>query len=378
MKKYFAILGVIIILLFLPAVNVYGSELEDYNDFDYSQVQEAVDDIMGTGESFSFQDYVSKLISGEEQISPKGILSDIKTNVMQEIKYNASGIIKLMAIAVIAAIFTNFSGVFQNNQISDTSFYVTYLLLFTTLTTTFLTVSNIAGDALANLFRFVKAMVPTYFLAIAFCSGSRTSMIFYESTLVMIAAVNFILLKMILPLINVYVVLTLANNLSAEDYLSKYTELIGTVIRWTLKTLLGAVIGLNAIQAMIVPAVDAVKKNFLMKAAGSIPGVGNALETVTKTVVGAGILVKNAIGVAGLVVILVIIAVPMIKLVIYVLLYKLGTAVVQPITDKRIIGCMGGVTEAAGLLLYTVFIGVVLFMVTIAIITTSTNTGLGG
>lgn len=379
MNKYSMIfMSALLFILLLSGKHAKGAEIEDYNDFDYAKIQETIDEVMTTGERFQFKEYVTKLITGEEKLSPKGIISDIKENVGKEIKRNASGIMKLIAIAVIAALFTNFSGAFQNSQIADTGFYVTYLLLFTTLSATFLTVADIAGDVLTNLLNFMKAMVPTYFLAIAFCTGSKTSLVFYESTLLIITAVNFTLLKVIIPLIHVYVVLVLVNNISKEDILSKYTELISTVIRWTLKTLLTAAIGYNVIQAMIVPVVDSVKRTFLMKAAGSIPGVGNALEGVTKTVLGAGILVKNAIGVAGLVVIVIIMAIPIIKLVIYVIIYKLGTAVVQPITDKRITSCMSGVADAAGLLLYTVIIGVVLFMVTIAIVTTSTSTGLGG
>lgn len=379
MNKYSMIfMSALLFILLLSSKYAKGAEIEDYNDFDYAKIQETIDEVMTTGERFQFKEYVNKLITGEEKLSPKGIISDIKENVGKEIKRNASGIMKLIAIAVIAALFTNFSGAFQNSQIADTGFYVTYLLLFTTLSATFLTVADIAGDVLTNLLNFMKAMVPTYFLAIAFCTGSKTSLVFYESTLLIITAVNFTLLKVIIPLIHVYVVLVLVNNISKEDILSKYTELISTVIRWTLKTLLTAAIGYNVIQAMIVPVVDSVKRTFLMKAAGSIPGVGNALEGVTKTVLGAGILVKNAIGVAGLVVIVIIMAIPIIKLVIYVIIYKLGTAVVQPITDKRITSCMSGVADAAGLLLYTVIIGVVLFMVTIAIVTTSTSTGLGG
>ena len=149
-------------------------------------------------------------------------------------------------------------------------------------------------------------------------------------------------------------------------------------MKWALKTLLSAVLGYNVIQGMIVPALDSVKKSFLLRASASLPGIGNALEGVTKTIYGTGVLVKNAIGVVGLIVILVIVLVPLIKLAVYAIVYKVGTALIQPISDKRILNSMNGVSEAAVLLLYTVFIGAVLFFITIAIITTSTNYGLGG
>lgn len=381
MKRFVRICLFLSILISLPPIRAKAQDMIDdtdyYNDFNYDEIQTVVDDII-PNEDFNFEDYVGNLASGEEEISLQHIVTDIKNTVIKQFRDNIESILRLLSVVIIAALFTNFSNVFHNNQVSDTGFYITYLLLFTLLMSSFFGVARLAGDTLSKLLDFMKALVPTYFLSITFSAGSKSSIIFYEATLVLITLVDFILIKLIIPTVNIYLVLTLVNNITKEDYLSKLTELMALLIKWTLKTLLGTVIGYNAIQGMIVPAIDSVKKSFILKASGAIPGIGNALETVTKTIYGAGILVKNAIGVAGLVFIIVIAMVPMIELAIYTIIYKLGVAVVQPITDKRIQNCMNGVTEAAGLLLYTVFIGSALFFITIAIITTSTNVGLGG
>jgi stage III sporulation protein AE len=90
---------------------------------------------------------------------------------------------------------------------------------------------------------------------------------------------------------------------------------------------------------------------------------------------GAGTLIKNAIGVTGLVVIVLICVIPLIKLIITMLIYKVGVAIVQPISDKRVITCISGAANAAGLLVYVVSIAAVLFMVTIAILAATTSIG---
>jgi len=165
----------------------------------------------------------------------------------------------------------------------------------------------------------------------------------------------------------------MANNISKEDLLSKLKSLIGLVIQWTLKSSLAAVVGFNAIQGLILPVADRVKRSVLLKTASLIPGVGDVFGSITESVVGAGILLKNAIGVAGVVVIIILCAVPILKLVITALIYRVGSAVIQPISDKRILNCVTSSAESIGMLLHTVVVGAVLFLLTITIVAVSTT-----
>ncbi|BCN30395.1 stage III sporulation protein AE [Anaeromicropila herbilytica] len=349
-------------------------DISTYQDeFDYSEIQRVINRVVKNSNGIDFTEYVNKLISGKEPLSIKGILSQLKESLLGEIEGNLNIIFELIGLAIVAAIFSNFSNMFKNNQVSETGFYVTYLLLFTILTASFYQTSVIASDTLESVMDFMKALVPTYFLSITFAAGANTSLVFYESTLFLITIVDFILIKVMLPLVNIYMLLILANNLSKEDMLSKFAELIDTLISSALKGLLAFVVGINTIQGFIVPVADSVKNSVLLKATSAIPGVGNSFEAVTKTVLGAGVLVKNAIGVAGLIVIIIICAVPVIKLLLIALIYKFGAAVVQPISDKRIINCINGAARAFKLLFSTVTVGAILFLLTITIIIASTN-----
>lgn len=380
MKKRVGLyLLITIIFLMISYIEVFASQ-KDRNtfsdEFDYTQIQEAVDNTLSYKNSMNFESYVQQLISGEEPFSVKGVFDTIKTMMINEIKDNFSIIIQLISIAIIAAVFTNFTNVFANNQVAETGFYVTYLLMFAVLTGSFYTATLIAKNTLLMILEFMKALIPTYFLSVAFCAGGRTSFVFYESTLFLITLVDLILIKIIIPMINVYIVVVLSNNLSKEDLLSKLAELLLLLINGVLKSLLALVIGFNSIQGLIVPVADSVKNSLIFKATGAIPGVGNSIDAVAKTVLGAGMLVKNAIGVSGLIVIIVICAVPVIKLCVIAIIYKLGAAIVQPISDKRILSCINATAEASLLLFKTLIIGALLFIFTIVIILTTTNTRL--
>ncbi|HEX3020796.1 MAG TPA: hypothetical protein VHP81_00190, partial [Lachnospiraceae bacterium] len=111
-----------------------GSEEDTYasiEDFNFEDIQNTIDEILTSNSNFDFKEYVVKLVTGGNGLSTKGLLSDILGAVKHEFDGNKSTLFKLIMIAVVAAIFTNFANVFKNNQIADTSFYITYLLLFT-------------------------------------------------------------------------------------------------------------------------------------------------------------------------------------------------------------------------------------------------------
>lgn len=373
-KRLIPLFLILTIYIIFPA-KVRAVNVEEYQnmDFDYSEIQDVIDDVLSSKDKISFKDYIMKLIQGGNTFSFQQILEDIKTGIKNEIKANLGILTSLISVAIIAAVFTNFSFAFQNNQVAETGFYVSYLLLFSILTVSFVGASQIAKEALEAVLSFMKALIPTYFLAVTFSSSATTSTVFYQATLYLITFVDLLLIRLVIPLINIYLIISMANNISKEDLLSKLGDLISMIIKWLLKTLLAAVVGFNAIQGLILPVADNVKKSVLLKAAGAIPGVGDVLGSITESVIGAGVLLKNAIGIAGVVIILVICFVPILKLVITTLIYRISSAVVQPISDKRMLNCVSSSAEAASMLLQTVIVGAVLFLLTITIVAATTT-----
>lgn len=340
---------------------------------DYNEIQHVIDDITDKGNDFDFGQYVSDLVTGEQKLSFTDILEDIKNGVLEEIKSNMGNFTSIIAIALIAAIFTNLSHAFLNNQVADTGFYVTYLLLFSVLTVSFITASTIAAETISSILTFMKVLVPSYIMALAFSTGVATSYVFYESTLFLITFVDLILIKVVIPMINIHFIIAIANNLSKEDMLSKLSEILSQGVSWVLKTLLTLVIGLNATQGLISPVADRLKRTGLMKTAEAIPGIGDILGGVAESVLSAGILLKNAIGIAGVIVIIIVCSVPLLKIGVTTLIFKISSAAVQPISDKRMVNCISATANASGLLLHTVFVSVVLFIITITLIAVTTT-----
>ena len=368
------IIGLFIILLSLLVNTKEVKAISNYSgDMDYTDIQGVIDDIMSYGNEFDFSRYVEKLINGEVKFSLTDIGLSLIASIKGEIKANLGVFGRLVSIALVAALFSNLSMAFKNSQVSDTGYYITYLLLFGVIVSSFVAASEVAVNGIHSLLEFMKVLAPAYFLAVGFSTGSTTSLIYYEGALMVITVADAIILKMVVPLINFYLIVTLANNLAKEDMLSKLVGLFENIIGWALKGVLAAVVSLGAIQGLIVPVADRVKRSSLLKASAAIPGVGDAIGGVAETILGAGMLLKNAIGVTGIVVIITICTAPFIKLFMIMVIYKIGCAVLQPISDKRMVECLSASAKAAEMLLHAVFIGAVLFILSITIVAVTTG-----
>ena len=162
-------------------------------------------------------------------------------------------------------------------------------------------------------------------------------------------------------------------NLTGEDFLSEFAELIKKAVIWILRTLLACVIGINVVQGLLAPAIDTLKRSALTRTAEALPWVGNALGGTADIVLGTAVLIKNGIGMAGAVIAVVICAFPLIEMAVMALMYKLAAALVQPVSDKRITACISSVSEGYELMVRMIFTAGLLFLLTIAVVAASTS-----
>lgn len=371
MKKLLILLASTLMLM---GGNVYAAET-DYsitNSSEFEDVNKSIDQLLEV-EDVDFKEMIINIIKGKEPLDVEKLLQALVDNAFSQISYVRKTIIHIMIITIGAAILSNFSSVFNNSQISDISFYAVYTLMLTILMKSFVAVTTIAQDAINALIEFMRALVPAYYLALTVSGKTSTALIFYQVILMIITGIQLLFTNLVMPLINIYVVLMLVNNLSKEDFLSRLAQLLKSVIEWILKGMLTLVIGFNVIQSLVAPAIDSFRTTMLNKTVSAIPGVGNAVNAVTDMVIGSAVIIKNGVGVAALIVLVVISLTPLIQLWTFSIMYKVSAAVIQPVSDNRMISCIGSVGDGVKLLIKVVTTSLVLFMITIAIVTATTT-----
>lgn len=330
-------------------------------EINLADVQKMLDDFMGA-DSFSMKEALIKLTRGERAFSKEAVQEFVYRFFFYQLDQEKELFVKLILLILLSAVFTSFAEVFENNQIGDISFFVVYLLFFTILMDSFSKMSSSLEKTISWMTEMMKGLAPAYYMTVCAASGAASAVVFYEGVLLMVWGIQWLLLTVLLPASGMYVLLQLVNSLSREEMLGKMAELLNTVVSWGLKSLLAAVVGLQIIRNLVAPVMDSVKRGLLSKAAGALPGVGNAVNMVTELVVTSAVLVRNCLGVVILVVFVLIGAGPMLHYGILSLLYRLLAAVAQPVSDRRMVRALGTMGEGCALLLRILFTAEVLCM----------------
>lgn len=338
-------------------------------DISYDEIQQVLDEVLES-ESFSFGDFVEALLSGRENGGVVDMFWRVVKNSLNVLTGQENVVSHLLVLAVLGAVFTNFSKMLQKKQIADTSFYVTYLLFFTTLASSYKMIMTQVTVDLTRISDFMKALIPAYYLSLAFATDAASSAAFYQLTLAAVGVMEVFLLCVALPAVNIYFVIRMVSQLMREPGLDRLSQLIERIIHWGLKTILLVVVGLQVIQGLVLPEVSMAKKNLFIRAGGALPGVGNTFTTTAETVVSAASLLKDAIGAAGLLGLSFVCVLPVLRLALFSLAYYGIAAVIQPVSDKRIMAGVEGMADTLKLLLHMVCVSGILFFLSIAIVST--------
>lgn len=341
------------------------------DEIDLEDIQRLLEEILGNG--FDFQEMVQSGLSGEGLLSGRKLAAWIQHIFLEEILAQRQMWMHILILAVAAAVLVHFADVFQNRSVSRISFCMIYMLLFSILLVSFQSSMGIARDVLENMRSFMTVLAPAYFLAMTLTSYVTSAGVYYEFVLLLISGVRMFMETFILPCIEIYVLLTLVNYLSKEARLSRFSELIAMAVGWSLKASLAVVMGFHMIQGLVSPAADAFRATTVSRGLEMLPGVGDISGSVTDMVLGSAMLIKNGIGAAALAALIFLCLIPLVKLGIIMLAYYVLSAVLQPISDERITGCLTGVGNGVRLLFQAVFTVLILFLLTVALTTAVTG-----
>lgn len=335
---------------------------------DLSDIETSVTEALMSENTVSFKDLLYELASGNLDGAGSLLWTMVKEQVSGGLYENQKLLFKIAGLAVIGAIFTNFAMAFSREQVAETGFYLTYTLLMTLLMSSFVMTAAIVTRVLNGLTGFMKVLLPTFCLTLTLTTGSLLSGAYYELMMFAIALADWVMAAVLVKLIQVYILTSLVNHISKEDYLSKLGELLATLIRWSNRTLVGLILGINVIQTMLLPAIDRAKSTAAYRLISAVPGVGSAMNTAAGAVIGSGVLIRNVLGMGSLIIILIICAMPVVRVCMVLLSYRVVQAVIQPVSDKRLLEGIESITQGVGMLLQILFSCVLMFILSLAVV----------
>ncbi|MBQ4284795.1 MAG: stage III sporulation protein AE, partial [Lachnospira sp.] len=263
----------------------------------------------------------------------------------------------------------------NKGQVFQYAHMVIEIILITILAASFFSACNECIKVISVCVDIYRAIIPVFFSAVLVTTGNATVAAYYEVVLMMITVVNTFYKNVFVGIVKMYFLLIICDMVTGKEQFSKMCELFQSFVKLGCKTTIAIFAGIGGLKGMINPMSDSLKKNVVIKGLKLVPVIGSTVDSVSGTLVGAGAIIKNGIGLAGIIVLVTVCMIPVLKLVVISLLYKITAAVIEPIAGKKLVKVVNSTGVAIGMLCLIDIVVLTLFVLMLAIICIATNIG---
>lgn len=299
----------------------------------------------------------SKLIKAVLAYSVRDIISSIKLISM------------LIIICIICALLTNFQKAFSSEGVTNIAYFACYSVIIMIISKSFYTGVTLARGSIEDISNMMNVLIPAL-LALLAGTGSVIQSAALDPVILLAISISTTIFKDILiPIIIMTFVLQFVNNLSKDYKIDQLAKLLNQIVMWIQGIVMTIFIGIITIRGINSKSIDEVTAKTAKFAVDNfVPIVGKALSDAVSTVAGYSVLLKNAVGTMGLIILVVMMLFPVIKILVLAFMHKLTAALVQPISDDRIVKCIASAGDTL-ILIASCLIGVsVMFFIMVSII----------
>lgn len=324
--------------------------------------------------------YVKDFIkTGDGKVSTKKLLNALGIYMFKEIAASLKLLALLVVIALICALLTNLQKAFSGESLSNIAYFACYSLLIIVMAKSFYIGVDTARSTMKEMTDFMTAIVPILIMLVASVGGFVEAAVMDPIIIGTITISAKIFMDIIIPIICMTFVLQFVNNMSEEYKISKLTKLLNQVAMWGQGIVMTIFIGIITIRGITAKTIDEVTAKTAKFAVDNfVPIVGKSLSDAVSTVAGYSILLKNALSSLGLVILIAIVLFPIIKLLIMSLLYKFTAALIEPISDSRLVNCISAAGDSLVLVTACLISVSVMFFIMVAIIASAGKVMIGG
>ncbi|KRE69381.1 stage III sporulation protein AE [Paenibacillus sp. 2RAB27] len=282
-----------------------------------------------------------ELLLGTKGISMKSIFKGLLSYVFHEIIINGKLLASIVVLTVFSMILETLQSSFERNTVSKLGYTITYMVLIIIAINSFSVAIGYAKTAISSMIQFMFAIMPLLLTLLASMGNVTSVAILHPLIVFMIHSVGTAIYVFVFPLLFFSAVLHIVSSLSDKFKVTQLANLLRTVSLSMLGVFVTVFLGVISIQGTAGAVRDGVAIRTAKYITGNfVPVVGRLFSDATETVIGASLLVKNAIGLVGVVILVLLCAFPAIKILTLAFIYNLSAALMQPLGDSPIIACL--------------------------------------
>lgn len=326
-------------------------------------------------ENTDISEILNSAISGK--IDNNQIYKKILKIFRTEIKGSITTLISILIIAVIHSILKAISDNLENDNISKIIYYAQYVLIVTIIMSNFTEIIKMIKDTTSNLVGFMNSLIPILITLMTYTGSIVTGGLIQPIILFMINFLANIIQNVLIPIVLITAALAIISKISEKVQITKITKFFKSSITWFLGIALTIFVGVVSLEGTLSSSIDGITAKTAKAAVSTIiPVVGKVLGDVVDSVLGCGVILKNAVGIVGIIVVIGICIAPVIKLGTLTIIYNLAAGIIEPLADGKIVKLleeMGGIFKLLFAILCTLS---VMLIIGVTLVVKISNSGM--
>ena len=311
------------------------------------------------------------------KIDNSTIMNVLFALIGENVKTALASIASVLVIVIIHSILKAISENLGNENVSKIAYYIEYILIVTIVMANFSNIITEMKQAVQNLASFANTLIPLMITLMITTGSIASSSMLQPILLLLITFISNFMSNILIPIALVSTALGIISKISDQVQVEKISKFLNSGMIWLLGTILTLFISITSLEGGLTSSIDGVTAKAAKTAISSVvPIVGSILGDAVNTIVGCSNIIKNAVGIVGIIVILAICIRPIIQLAILSIIYYLGAALCEPIADTKIVGILEQLGGTFKIFLAVMVALTVLVIIGVAIVMKISNSGL--
>ncbi|TCZ77535.1 stage III sporulation protein AE [Paenibacillus albiflavus] len=285
--------------------------------------------------------FTELLTNGGQGLSISNVFKGTLRYIFYEVLANGKLLVTIVILTVFAMMLQTLQSSFERESVSTIAFVISYLVLIIIAVNSFSSAIGYAKNAITSMIDFMIALVPLL-LTLLSAMGDLTSVaLLHPLNVFMIHTVGAMIYFFVFPLLFFSAVLHIVSAISDKYKVTQLANLLRNIGVGALGIFVTVFMSVITVQGSLGAVSDGITIRTAKFITGNfVPVVGRLFSDATETVIGASLLVKNAIGLAGIVIIIMLCLFPALKILTLAIIFNLSAAIMQPIGNNPMISCL--------------------------------------
>lgn len=364
--------------LIMMCQNVYAGQtddtkplLDEYSDL-YGGIFDEKLDASGVFDGivpeFSAKDILKQLNSGDISLAPSEVLRYILRLLLGEVYDGAKLMALVLAMSVLSSYLSGLKSGFGGAAVADCAFYACFTVISGIASAAFYEAALCASQAIENVAVFMRFIVPVLVTTLL-TSGAAISAQTLEPTLLAIVEVAvWVIETVFIPGVMISTALNIVNGMSDKFKTDRMVKLLNSAVKWGLSVMLTVFVSLAGLKSIASAGADGLAVKLSKFAASNlIPMIGGILAESVETVLNCSVVIKNSVGILGIICLILIALRPVLKLGALLIIFRITAAVAEPVSEPKLITCISRLGDSISVLFSMIAAVTVMFVIVMTI-----------